>query len=64
MPVKRMNAVVLTATVQTVADIVHEVGEGIAIWTIPYVTPCRRRWRARRNLTNTLRDTDILYRTG
>ncbi|BAR58515.1 hypothetical protein ACVIWV_009297 [Bradyrhizobium diazoefficiens] len=50
MPVKRMNAVVLTATVQTVADIVHEVGEGIAIWTIPYVTPYRRRWRARRNL--------------
>ena len=63
MPVKRMNAVVLTAIVQTAADIVYEVGEGIAIWTIPYVTPYRRRWRARRNLTNALCDVDILYRS-
>ena len=64
MPVKRMNAVALTAIVQTAADIVYEVGEGIAIWTIPYATPYGRRWRARCNLTNSLRDTDILYRTG
>ncbi|MCA1396966.1 hypothetical protein [Bradyrhizobium sp. BRP56] len=34
MPVKRMNAVVLTAIAQTAADIVYQVGEGIAIWTI------------------------------
>jgi hypothetical protein len=36
-PVKRTNAVTLTAPAPMTAKIVCQEGEGIAIWAIPYV---------------------------